>query len=96
MWLGGQFRHVAPAVVSWGPNRLDIFGIGMDDGLYHKSWDGSHWWPSHEGWSSLGGQFQLVAPTAVSWGPNRLDIFGIGKDNALYQKTWDGSQWLPD
>jgi hypothetical protein len=36
--LGGAFDS-APAVVSWGPNRLDIFGLGTDDLMYHKAWD---------------------------------------------------------
>ena len=33
--LGGVFNST-PAVVSWGPDRLDIFGLGTDNVLYHK------------------------------------------------------------
>jgi hypothetical protein len=37
-----------------GANRLDVFGLGTDDGMYHKAWNGSNWSPS---WESLGGTF---------------------------------------
>ena len=30
-----------PAVASWGPNHLDIFGRGTDGAMYTKWWDGS-------------------------------------------------------
>jgi hypothetical protein len=33
----------AIAVTSWGSNRLDIFGLGTDNQMYHKAWDGSAW-----------------------------------------------------
>ena len=46
-----------PAVASWGENRLDILGIGMDGAMWHKVWDRDHWEPSATGWSSLGGLF---------------------------------------
>ncbi|HEV7885174.1 MAG TPA: hypothetical protein VGO81_16495 [Solirubrobacteraceae bacterium] len=51
--LGGTF-HSSPVVESWGANRLDVFGLGTDDGMYHKAWNGSNWSPS---WESLGGTF---------------------------------------
>ena len=40
----------AGSVVSWGPDRLDVFAVGMDSALYHKAYDGS--WHDYE---SLGG-----------------------------------------
>jgi hypothetical protein len=71
-----------------GPNRLDVFGIGIDSALYHMAWNGSSW----SGWNRLGGS--LVAPVkAVSWGPNRLDVLGIGTDRALFHMAWNGSSW---
>lgn len=27
--------------VSWGPNRIDVFGGGLDKNIYHGYWDGS-------------------------------------------------------
>ena len=38
-----------PAVVCWGPNRLDVFVVGTDSALYHKWWNGSAWGPSVTG-----------------------------------------------
>jgi hypothetical protein len=46
-----------PAVVAWGSNRLDIFGLGTDDQMYHKAWDGTQWLPSLTDWDALGGVF---------------------------------------
>jgi hypothetical protein len=90
--LGGQFKGV-PAVVSWGADRIDIFGLGTDDQLYHLYWDGNKWGPSI-GPQCLGGKW-ISSPTAVCWGPNRIDIFGLGTDRALYHLYWDGSKWGP-
>lgn len=41
--LGGNFQY-APRVVSWGPGRYDMFGIGTDSALKHL-WtsDGDTW-----------------------------------------------------
>ena len=52
--------ETGPATIwaaSWAPNRLDIFGLGTDNGMYHKAWDGSRWAPSMTDWESLGGTF---------------------------------------
>ncbi len=36
---------VAPAAVSWGANRIDVFSRGADNALYHNYWDGNwHGW----------------------------------------------------
>jgi Repeat of unknown function (DUF346) len=43
--------------VSWGPDRLDIFGLGTNNEMFHKSWDGISWGPSQTGWEALGGVF---------------------------------------
>jgi len=50
------FTGLAPAVVSWGPNRFDTFGLGLDRGMYHKAWNGA-WLPSPSDWEGLGGTF---------------------------------------
>ena len=77
------------AVVSWGPDRLDICGLGTDRSMYHKAWMGSAW---QANWENLGGVF-TSPPTVVAWGPDRLDIFGLGTDHAMYHKAWMGSAW---
>jgi hypothetical protein len=81
-------------VVSWGTNRLDVFVLGTDRGLFHKWWNGSAWGPSLTGYESMAGICES-APQAVAWGPNRLDVFVTGTDSALYHKWWNGSAWGP-
>jgi hypothetical protein len=53
-YMGGVCTS-PPAVVAWGPNRLDVFVIGTDSALYHKWYDGSGWGPSVTGWEYMGG-----------------------------------------
>jgi Peptidase family M28/Repeat of unknown function (DUF346) len=49
-------RQSSSPVLSWGPNRLDVFVVGMDGALYHKWWDGSSWGPSLAGpYERMGG-----------------------------------------
>jgi hypothetical protein len=81
------------SAVSWSIDRLDIFGLGTDDAMYHKAWTGSAWAPSTTGWEYLGGRFNSP-PSAVSWGPGRLDIFGLGTNNNMYHKSWENG-WGP-
>ena len=76
------------AAVSWGPNRIDIFGIGEEFQLLHIYWDGSQWSKIED----FEGTF-ITLPTVISWGENRLDVFIVDADGELYHKYWDGYQW---
>ena len=42
-----------PSVISWAPNRLDIFGVTADDRLLHQAWTGYDWYPGAEKWETL-------------------------------------------
>ncbi|HYW25580.1 MAG TPA: glycosyl hydrolase family 18 protein [Terriglobales bacterium] len=85
----GAIAATAPAVASWGTNRLDVFVVGLDSALWHDAWDGTSW----SGWQSLGG-LVTSAPAAVSWGPNRIDVFVRGgTDSSLWHLAWNGSGW---
>ena len=75
-------KRCAIAAASWGSNRLDIFGLGTDNQMYHEAWDSNQWLPSPTDWEPLGGIFHS-APAVVSWIANRLDIFCLGRDNPL-------------
>jgi serine protease AprX len=90
----GTIRTPSEPVVAWGPNRLDVFVVGTDSGLYHKWWNGSAWGPSVTGYENQGGKI-ISDPKSVAWGPNRLDTFIVGTDRALYHKWWNGSAWGP-
>jgi hypothetical protein len=80
----GASVSAQPAVVTWGPDRLDVFVAATDGRLYIKSWTGSGWFPSQLEYNDLGAPDAglLGAPKVVSWGPNRLDIFVRGQDGA--------------
>jgi hypothetical protein len=85
--LGGRCASPA-AVVSWDPQRLDVFVLGGDHAIWHQAWNGTKWM----GWQSLGGL--CTSPPAVcSWGPNRLDVFAIAIDHTLQHQAWDGTAW---
>jgi hypothetical protein len=84
--LGGNIA-AAPAVTSWGENRIDVFVQGTDGAVYHKAWDGSQWIPSETDWENLGGGI-TDSPSAVSWGADRLDVFARGTDGAVYHKFY--------
>ncbi len=95
--LGGKISYsYALAATAWAPNRLDIFGIGLDrdekNALWHKYWDGSSWGPSEADWEHLGGDF-ISEPAAVSWGPDRIDVFVVDTKRNLLHKFWDGINW---
>jgi hypothetical protein len=96
--FGGGTFDSAPAAVSWGPNRLDVFGVASDAQMYHRYFDGRSW---PQGWESLGapakGNAFVSAPAAVSWGwgGNRLHVFGLGTDQQVYHRYWEGKAWLP-
>jgi hypothetical protein len=94
--MGGNFSS-APAVVSWGPNRLDIFGIGADDGaIKHKYWNGDMWVPGSTEWEDLGGGPFVGNPVASSWGEGRFDIWAAGaEDGQLNHLFWDGAAYQP-
>src|ERR1051326_3066964 len=104
-WPGGGFHTEgpltsAPAVASWGPGRLDVFGFAGDHWLIHRWWEervtgGIN--PTDDGWSD----WELLSdadfsgdPAAVSWGGGRIDVFVHGSDgNALEDKVFDNGQW---
>src|ERR1019366_4648285 len=75
--LGGNFISV-PAVTTWGPNRLDVFGIGTDKAVYHKAFESGVGWDAN--WESLGGS-ATTAPMAIGSGNGRIDLFVLGTDN---------------
>jgi hypothetical protein len=87
--LGGQTLG-DPDVASWGANRLDVVVTGVDNALWHKSWDGTQW----IAWESLGG-ILTSSPSVVAGAANRLDVFGRGSNDALWHRWFDGTSWHP-
>jgi hypothetical protein len=91
--LGGSFITVPAAVAGPGPGpglagRLDVFGVGADFAMYHRSFDGTQWSP---GWENLGGTF-ISAPGAYERPNGMIDLFGVGLDFAMYHRFSLGSK----
>ena len=54
------------SAISWGFNRMDVFGNNMDTrALSHKFWDGYQWQPSVQDLENLGDNYG-GPPGAVS------------------------------
>lgn len=88
-WMQG-YEHLGQGEISFSPvavsgggsDLIDVFarGIGANDGVYHKVWQGNVW----SGWQRLGSTDILSGP-GLSWEPGRLlGVFVRGGDNALY------------
>lgn len=89
-----SFQYVA--AVSWGSDRVDLFGQATDRTVYHRSWNltNNTWtW-----WESLGVS-QGSGLKAVSWGSGRIDLFNttITYGSFIQYKWFDSStgQWGP-
>lgn len=87
------------AVVARDPNKLDVFVIGTDNGIYTAAWDANVAQGQWRGWwRILNG---VAAPgsgvNAVSRDANKLDVFVIGTDRAVWTAAWDANvsnaQW---
>ncbi len=88
----------AVAAVSRDPNKLDLFVIGTDGGVYSAAWDANvaggwrGWWQILTGYARPGS-----GVTAVSRDANKLDVFMVGTDGAVWTAAWDanvaGGQW---
>ena len=91
--LGGRLTS-GPDACSWAPGRLDVFALGEDSGLWHKSYEGG--WSD---WQSLGRpQWYTITstPSAVSRAFGRIDVFARGQDNyGLWRMSYEGgwSEW---
>lgn len=89
--LGGGF-YGDPAIASWESGRLDVFGWGMDNALWHDWYTPGTGW---SGWQSLGG-YLTSSPDAVSWAPNRIDVVARTSENHVFHWYWNGSSWNSD
>jgi hypothetical protein len=79
-----------PAVVSWGPDKINVLVVDR----YHKLWRNYYNGWTWSGFVSLGGEHMHV-PAVVSTAPSHLDIFSVGSDNVIYHKWFNGMVWGP-
>jgi hypothetical protein len=83
----------APAVASWGPNRLDVFDIGTDNKVWHQFWDGA-WHQDQVQVPDPPSGYAVATPGAASWGAGRIDLFVRGNDRQLYHTFFDSGGWF--
>jgi Papain family cysteine protease len=90
---GSAVPGTAVAAVSRDPNKLDVFVIGTDNGIYTAAWDANAangqwqgWWKILDGVAAAGS-----GVAAVSRDPSKLDIFVVGTDKALWTAAWDAN-----
>jgi hypothetical protein len=99
--LSGVFNTtVAPAAVSWGPNRIDVFGLSGGAIFHRFSADNGNTFSGNGTWELVGGGGVGVStPAVVSWGSGRFDLFELTSNgtaehiaaNATAWETWCGA-----
>lgn len=88
--VGGPKFIGTPAVISRGPNQIEVFARAQDQTLHYAIWLNGSWAP----FTQLRPEKIASNPAAVSWSPSRVDVFVRGTDDALYDLAWDGTQWV--
>jgi hypothetical protein len=90
--LGGSFRS-PPTAVAIGLDRVEVFGLGTDYALLHKTYldqqDVGTW---SANWENLGGDLTST-PVVVSTAADRLDIFALGPDQGMLHRRRTGAAW---
>jgi hypothetical protein len=90
--LGGRVRgNSLPSMVARDSNRLDVFGVGTDGGIYTAAWDARIADGQWRGWWRIPNG--VAAPESsvcsVSRHVNKLDVFMVGTDGGVYTAAWD-------
>ena len=75
------------SAISWGFNRMDVFGEDLDSGnIDHKYWDGYQWGPSVQALEDLGsGDGQGGPPGAVSRNTSLMEYVQLLIREFLYR-----------
>lgn len=92
--LGGMLAS-GPGVVSLGPDHMQVFARGVDEALWHRTYNAGIW----ETWQrlELAGMDEGVtiasAPTAVSPASGQIGVYVRGSDNQLWRIQFAGGVW---
>ena len=87
--VGGNITS-APAAVSWGENRLDVFARGSSGQLMHEVFN--NWWDTN--WLDMGGDIKADSdPAAIQGAAHAIDVFVRWTDGTLRQKYYSASTW---
>jgi len=85
--------------VSRDPDKLDVFVVGTNGGIYTAAWDQHVGKAQWRGWWRIGtGVARPDSGVAVvSRHPSKLDVFVVGTNGGIYTAAWDqhagGAQW---
>jgi serine protease AprX len=90
----GSIAGSRAAAASWGSDRVDLFSLGLDHGLWQNTWTSE---TGYSGWvTDLGyptsAEF-IGDPAAFSRATNYIDVFMRGNNGDIYTETWNGSTW---
>jgi hypothetical protein len=77
------------AVVGQPGGRIDVFGLGLDFGVFTNVWDGAKW----SGWIALGGRW-ISTPRVLLHPGGVFTIYMMGRESALWVRKFDGKQWI--
>lgn len=92
MWQGTNWTDLSdghpfdasPGAVSWGPNRIDLFGV-WDKQVHHRGFQNNAWNP----WTENLEGYTNDAPAAASWKIERVDALVRTNDNLLSRRYWE-------
>ena len=91
--LGGIITS-APAAVSWGAGRIDVFARGGNGEVVQNAKDGAGAWT---GWGTPGelrGITLRSAPACTSAAPNTINCVALRDGyGGVFQFWWDGQRW---
>lgn len=91
--LGGIITS-APAPVSWGPGRIDVFARGGSGELVQRSKDGSGAWSAWGTPGEMRGVALRSAPSCASTAPNTINCVALREGyGGVMQFWWDGQRW---
>jgi len=90
---GGLAGQVAAA--SWGPNRIDLFGVGYDGNLWHKWYDSGTWygWENLSSIVPLGIPSLIGSPSAVSYASSALSVFVRASNGSIVHVFYANAPW---
>ncbi|HJY83523.1 MAG TPA: hypothetical protein VKK81_20865 [Candidatus Binatia bacterium] len=103
LFLDGRFDSIPSTFVhrfELSPWTTEVFGLGSNDEMFHRTVGTDSWPPPPQGWGPLGGIFNSP-PAAISFGSEGSEkwaIVGLGTDNQPYLKIFDftgSGLWLP-
>lgn len=98
--MGGVVAGAQDSIsgISWGPQRLDLFGADSNHNVFHKYYTAFGWGPDDPKHGSLElhvNAYPGSGISAVSWASNRMDYVFVNEQRNVMHKYWDGTSWGP-